>query len=74
MTASIPIGSGVTEVTIPTIAYEDGPECPICGRPRVWRIVDLPGFTRQEWGTGQDCGRRTSGDEPCWTCRPEDDR
>lgn len=50
--------------------YEDGPECPVCGRPRVWRETDAGLIC----GTGEDCGRRMDPGEPCWSCRETLDR
>lgn len=53
-----------------TVWYEDGPECPICGRPRVWRETDAGLIC----GTGEDCGRRMDPVDPCWSCRETLDR
>jgi len=56
----------VTVLRVHTIAYESGPACPVCDLPRVWRRG-----RRGETicGTGEDCGRTMSFQEPCWTCR-----
>ena len=52
-----------------TILYTEGPECPVCGRPRLWRVTRA-GFV---CGTGEDSGRLMDPEDPCWTCRDSDD-
>ena len=52
-----------------TILYTEGPECPVCGRPRLWRVTRA-GFV---CGTGEDSGRLMDPEDPCWTCRDPDD-
>jgi len=55
----------VTILYTKVVGYEDGPECPCCGRPRMWRKVP------EGWmcGTGDDSGRIMDPGEDCWACR-----
>lgn len=55
----------VTVLRTRVVLYSPGPECPTCGRPRIWRKTD------KGWvcGTGEDSGRIMGLDEDCWSCR-----
>src|SRR5690554_6991387 len=55
----------VTILHTQVVVYEDGPECPCCGRPRVWRQTP----EGMVCGTGEDAGRLMRPDEDCWACR-----
>jgi hypothetical protein len=55
----------VTILHTQVVMYEDGPECPCCGRPRVWRQTP----EGMVCGTGEDAGRLMRPDEDCWACR-----
>jgi hypothetical protein len=57
-----------TAIRIETIVYESGPECPVCGRPRVWRVNE---DGMHVCGTGQDSGLVMPEWEACWTCRDD---
>ncbi len=59
------VEQGVIPECSTTILYSDGPECPCCGRPRVWRKTEK-GLV---CGTGADSGRLMDPEEVCWSCR-----
>lgn len=56
----------VTVIETECVLFEDGPECPMCGRPRVWRRT---GDGSMMCGTGDDAGRIMDTSENCWACR-----
>lgn len=62
--------NNVTHLATEAVCYSAGQSCPICGRPRVWRVDDAD-HSISICGTGQDSGRRMSPDDPCWSCRWE---